>query len=143
MKFLNFSPCPADPDVWMRPAMKADGSTYYEYILLYVDDALAISERAEHVLRHELGRYFELKEASIGPPKLYLGGTVRKVQLDNGVEAWAFSSSKYVQAAIENVKRYIEGSKRWKLPGRANTPIRTSYRPELDTTPQLGPEEAS
>ena len=65
---------------------------------------------------------------------------MRKVQLDNYVEAWAFSSSKYVQAAVESVERYVEKSKRWKLLGRANTPIRTSYRPELGTTPQLNPE---
>ena len=35
MRHINFESCPADPDVWMRPAMKADGSSYYEYILLY------------------------------------------------------------------------------------------------------------
>ena len=58
----------------MRPAMKADGTSYYEYILLYIDDALAIGERAEHLLRNELGKYFELKKSSVGPPKLYLGG---------------------------------------------------------------------
>ena len=40
MQFLNFSSCPADPDVWMRPAIKSDGSKCYEYVLLYVDDAL-------------------------------------------------------------------------------------------------------
>ena len=126
MQYLNFTSCPADPDVWMRPAMKADGSSYYKY-LLYVDDALAIGEKAEHVLRHELGKEFDLRESSIGPPSIYLGGNVRKVELDNGVKAWSFSSSKYVQAAVKNVEKYLEGSERWKLPGRANTPIRTSY----------------
>ena len=30
MLHLEFESCPADPDVWMRPARKADGSTYYE-----------------------------------------------------------------------------------------------------------------
>jgi hypothetical protein len=30
---LNFTSCKADPDVWMRPATKPDGFTYYEYIL--------------------------------------------------------------------------------------------------------------
>ena len=38
----------------------------------------------ESILRNELGRYFELKEESIGPPDHYLGGKVRKVQLNNG-----------------------------------------------------------
>jgi hypothetical protein len=96
MHFLNFKSCPADPDVWMRPAIKKDGSTCYDYVLLYMDDALVVSENAESILWMEIGRYFELKQESIGPPKIYLGGHVRKVQLGNGVWAWAFSSSQYI-----------------------------------------------
>ena len=88
MRHLNFASCPADPDIWMRPAKKSDGSTCYDYILLYVDGALVISERAESILRTELGRYFELKEESIGPPSLYLGRNVRKVVLEDGTHAW-------------------------------------------------------
>ena len=80
MRHLDFVSCPADPDVWMRPAKRSDGSDYYEYILLYTDDALVLSENAEKVLRNDVGRYFTLlKEESIGPPKIYLGGSVRKV----------------------------------------------------------------
>ena len=93
MHFLNFKSCPADPDVWMRPAIKSDGSPYYVYVLLYTDDALVVGEDAESILRNEIGRYFELKQESVGEPKIYLGGRVRRVQLDNGVNAWAFGSS--------------------------------------------------
>ena len=50
MEFLNFKSCLADPNIWMRPAIKSDGNTYYEYILLYVDDALVVSENAESIL---------------------------------------------------------------------------------------------
>ena len=50
MEFLNFKSCLAVPDMWMRPAIKSDGNTYYEYILLYVDDALVVSENAESIL---------------------------------------------------------------------------------------------
>ena len=110
MEFLNFKSCLADPDVWMRPAIKSDGNTYYEYILLYVDDALIVSENAESILRNELGRYFHLKEESIGPPTVYLDGRVCKVQLKNGVWAWSFSSSQYVQSAIKNVEEYVTKS---------------------------------
>ena len=41
--------CPADSDVWMRPAIKSDGSKCYDYVLLYVDDALVVSENAESI----------------------------------------------------------------------------------------------
>eukprot|EP00957_Ditylum_brightwellii_P032181 2439896-Ditylum_brightwellii.AAC.1 len=50
MRHLGSTSCPTDPDVWMRPAIQSDGSKYYEYILLYVDDALAIGEQPEKFL---------------------------------------------------------------------------------------------
>ena len=112
MHFINFTSCPADPDVWMRPAIKSDGSKCYDYVLVYVDDALVVSKNAESILRNELGRYFELKEESIGPQDHYLGGKVRKVQPENGVNAWAFSSSQYVQTAVKNVEAYLDSQDR-------------------------------
>ena len=145
MEFLNFKSCLADPDVWMRPAIKSDGNTYYEYILLYVDDALVASENAESILHNELGRYFHLKEESIGPPTVYLGGRVCKVQLENGVWAWSFSSSQFVQSAVKNVEEYIEKSENshLKIPSKAETPLTTSYRLELDVSPELTPRDSA
>ena len=133
MSHLHFTSCPADPDVWMRPAKKDDGSEYYECILLYTDAVLCISENGEHVLRNEIGKYFELKESSIGEPEFYLGGRLCKVTLENGVKAWAFGSSKYIQAVVSNVEKYLE-KKGMKLPNKANTPTSTTYRPEIDVS---------
>jgi hypothetical protein len=59
------------------------------------------------------------------------------------VEAWAYSSSQYVQAAVKNVESYLSRQNRWKLPPKAETPMRTSYRPEIDVSPELEPIEAS
>lgn len=147
MHFLRFKSCPADPDVWMRPAIKSDGNEYYEYVLLYTDDTIVVSENAEAVLRDSIGRYFELKKESIGPPKIYLGGHMRKVELTNGVQAWGFSSSQYVQAAVKNVETYLSTEEQqniqWRLPGKAETPMQTSYRPELDVSPLLPPLQAT
>ena len=84
----------------MRPALKSDGSYYYEYVLLYVDDTLVISENAEHIIRNEIGKYFEMKEASVGKPEIYLGGRVNEVALVSGARTWTFSSSQYVQNAV-------------------------------------------
>ena len=142
MRHLNFEACLADPDVWMRPAVKANGQDYYEYVLLYTDDTLCISENAEHILRNEIGKYFELKEESIGPPKLYLGGHMRKVTLENDVEAWAFSSTQYVKSAVQNVEETL-AKKGQKLPKRAETPISSNCRSELDMTGELSPAEMS
>ena len=71
--YLHFISCLADPDVWMRKAIDIQGKEYYEYILLYTDDAFVISHKTEKILMDELGKSFGLKEASIGPPKIYLG----------------------------------------------------------------------
>jgi hypothetical protein len=68
MAFLELTSCPVDPYVWMRKAIKGDGSTHWEYVLLYTDDALVVSENPESILWNELGKYFQLKEESIGPP---------------------------------------------------------------------------
>jgi hypothetical protein len=35
MHHIGFYSCPADPDVWMRSAIKSDGTEVYEYVLLY------------------------------------------------------------------------------------------------------------
>ena len=40
---IGYTPSKADPNVWMRPAIKSDGTEYYKYALVYVDDVLVIS----------------------------------------------------------------------------------------------------
>jgi hypothetical protein len=57
MHHNGFESCPADPDVWMRSAIKSDGTKVYEYVLLYTDDALYIGVEAESILRKEIGNY--------------------------------------------------------------------------------------
>jgi len=83
----------ADPDVWMRQSVRKDGTTkYWEYVLLYTDDCLVISDRGESILKDEINPLFELKKDSIGVPSKYLGGKLRMVELKNGQKCWAFGS---------------------------------------------------
>ena len=44
MRYLDLESCSSYPYVWMRPSKKSDGSKYYDYVLLYTDDLLCISE---------------------------------------------------------------------------------------------------
>ena len=67
---------------------------------------------------------------------------MRKVELSNGVHAWAFSSSKYVSELVKNIERHLM-RKGLKLPSNADTLLQTSYRPELDISPELGPIDAA
>jgi len=133
MAHLKFKSCKANPDVWMRKAIDPNGNKYWEYILLYTDDVLVISHQAEDVLRNEVGKYFKLKEKSIGPPSQYLGGKLHKVNLENGMEAWAFSSSQYIQEAISNVEKHLNSQNK-SLPKKAKSPFTRDYRPECDIT---------
>ena len=141
MKHLRFHSCKADPDVWLRESLSNDGGTYWEYILLYVDDALCISNNAENILRNELGKYFVIKPGSIGVPKIYLGNKVSKVTLANGVEAWSFSSSQYIQNVICNIEKHLK-TKSKRMRKRATSPISPGYRPEIDVTGELSPSDA-
>jgi len=136
MSQLGFTSSRADPDVWFRQSKRTTGEEYYEYVLLYVDDVLCVSDRAEEVLRQEIGQHFILKEESIGKPTQYLGGKLREVTLENGVSAWAFGSTQYVQAAVRNVEEYLQ-KKGEKLVVKAPTPLSNGYRPEIDLSPEL------
>ena len=51
MEFLGFKSKGGDPDFWMRPVTKQDGTEIYEYVLLYIDDCLVMSENAESILK--------------------------------------------------------------------------------------------
>ena len=93
MRHLDFLSCPSDTEVWMQSAKHSNGTYYYGFILLYTNDTLFISGNVKQVLRKDLGQYFEIKEKSIGPPKIYLGGSTRQAELENGVRARAFDSS--------------------------------------------------
>ena len=64
------------------------------------------------------------------------------------MKCWAFGSSQYVQAAVKNVEEYLErrqraGDNMFSMPKRADTPLPSAYRPELDVTPELNASDAS
>ena len=126
----------------MRATKKKYGTEYWEYALLYTDDVLVVSERCKQFLRFELEKYFELKEESIGPPKIYLGGKMPKVVLENGLTAWSFTSSQYVQTSVNTVKE-SRAQQDAKFPARANTPLSSNYRPEIDVSREPQPAEAA
>ena len=142
MEHIGFKSKGGDPDVWMRPVTRSDGSQLYEYVLLYTDDCLVVSDNAESILKEEIGKYFELKPESIGPPSLYLGGHLRLVQIDDGTKAWAFSSTQYVQDAVRNVEEYLKKSS-MSLRPKLKDPLPKGYRPEIDVSEELEPGEAS
>jgi hypothetical protein len=87
MGHLGFTSLCADPDVWFKLSKQGTGEDYYEYVLLYVDDVLVISERADKVLCNKISQHFVLREESIRPPSIYLGGKLQEITLENGIKA--------------------------------------------------------
>ena len=88
---LGHSSCLADPYLLFKEETRpSDGAKYYAYFLLYVDDCLVINHDADKAL-HEIDHFFKIQSGSIGDTNMYLGAKIRKVVLENGVEAWATS----------------------------------------------------
>ena len=67
---------------------------------------------------------------------------MRQVMLETGVKVWAFGSAQYVQAAVQNVEDYL-AKRNEVLPARVKTPLSNGYRPEVDTSEELGAHDAS
>ncbi|GFH62125.1 hypothetical protein CTEN210_18601 [Chaetoceros tenuissimus] len=134
---MHFVPTEADPDVYIRQASKANGELYYEMLLVYVDDILAVSEVAEELVG-VIGSKFKLKKSSVGRPSRYLGGGIEQIQTDDGRIIWSANCIEYVRSAIEIVKKDLSSDP---IPlhrrGDGKHPFPSSYRPELDTSPEL------
>ena len=96
----------ADPDVWLRPAVKPDGEKYYEYILVYVDDILTMSCDPKGPME-EIQRGFKFKNDEIKEPSIYLGAKLERKSL-NGKKTWTMSSLDHVKFSVENVEKQLK-----------------------------------
>jgi hypothetical protein len=141
LRDLGFVDTRADPDVWRRPANKADGTPYYELLLVYVDDILLASHDPRTTLK-AIGEVYDIKEGSLGPPDTYLGAQIYKHQLPDGTSAWGMTSEKYVKNAVATVEDLLkndggEGEDYQHLKTTADVPLPKSYKPELDMSKEL------
>ena len=83
-----------------------------------------------------------MKEKSIGTPNIYLGNKVSNVTLENGVSAWSFRSSQYVQSAVQNMENHL-CSINQSLPKYALAPFTTNYRSKIDISSILNESDFS
>ena len=131
---MGYKPSRADPDVYLRPAVKGCGFEYYEMVLCYVDDVLAIGHDPMSTM-NGIKRTFKIKNDKIEPPDMYLGAELSTMDVD-GVECWVMSSEKYVKAAIQNLEEQLHKVNK-RLPTKCYTPLASGYRPELDVSTEL------
>lgn len=141
---MGFKSCIADPDVWRRPATKSNGDKYYEYIMTYVDDVIAISIDAKKILREvqsiESGMQF--KNDKIEPPTVYLGAKLTSKVMD-GIQRWTISSDNYVKAAVSNIEDLVKNNPKYRIDRNQKTPMVGNYLPELDGSTELESDEVT
>ena len=80
---LGYMPTKADPDVWIKPAVKPDGSEYYEIVLCYVDNILAISDDPMKTI-DGIKSVFKFKGGMVEIPNMYIGATIKTAETANG-----------------------------------------------------------
>ena len=108
MQFMVYKSCLADPYLWMKP-MKiwSDNFEHYGYILLYIDDVLAIGDDPNEVLQN-IDKNFGLKPGSISNPNIYLGTNINPMRMDNGLVTWSLVPLQYIQEAVKNTEQYVK-----------------------------------
>lgn len=138
---MEFTPSYADPDVWYKAAVRDDGFEYYQYILVYVDDILIIAHKPMPIMT-TIQKAYRLKEEPC-PPTNYLGAKIRNWTIPNDTrQVWSMNCQQYLKEAIKNVENELTKSNNV-LRGKPCTPMQSGYRPELDVSPVLGPEQTN
>jgi hypothetical protein len=141
LRGMDFTPSYADPDVWMRPAAKEDGFNYYECILVYVDDLLVISH-LPHPIMTTIKKAYRLKDEP-SEPKTYLGATIKSWNIPNEHrKIWSMNSSQYIKEAVRSVEMELYKTGHT-LKGKPSTPMQAGYRPKLDVSAVLHPDQAN
>ena len=136
---MGFTDTKADNDVYRRKSYRGDRTPYYEYMVVYVDDVICISENPEHWI-NILSTQYRLRE--IGAPKRFLGSDIKSKQYidDNGNHrlCWAFGSDSYVKDACNlaeaHMKRHGINYPSTRRHGSSSPFSTQSYRPELDAS---------
>lgn len=146
---LGFTSSLADPDVWYKASTKPDGTKYYAYLLIYVDDVICIDLDPKKYI-DQIGTVFKIKEGSSGPPTVYLGANIQKVKARSQGECWGMSCEQYVTNAVKQVKDKLKQDG-WefnkKLSDTRYSPqhpySNAKYKPELDVSNLCSDNEAT
>ena len=126
LRALGFKPTYADPDVWYR-----DAGSCYEYVVVYVDDiftALKNPQEFYDKIRQDPWKY---KLKNVEEPKYHLGGDFFRDR--DGT--YCYGAQTYVKRLVENYKMMFG-----EPPREYHAPMEKGDQPELDETPELGPD---
>jgi Reverse transcriptase (RNA-dependent DNA polymerase) len=119
LRSMNFFPCYAESDIWMR-----DMGDHYEYIGVYVDD-LAIASRNPETITQLLSTKHEFKLKGVNEVTYHLGCDFFRDHDGN----LCYAPLRYIDKLIDNYVRLF-GCK----PKQATSPLVKNDHPELDTS---------
>ena len=119
LRDMQFFPCKADPDVWMRR-----NEDVYEYVAVYVDDLLIAAKNPKEITDTLMNKY-KYKLKGVGKLVYHLG-------MDFGRDpdgTLHFGPKKYIERMLNSYKTQFG-----ELPKVYHTPIERGDHPEMDTT---------
>jgi len=123
----GFTPCKAEPDIWMRP-----NGDVYEYIAVYVDDLAIAMLRPKEFTQLLIDKYkFKLK--GTGPISFHLGCDF--VRDDDGV--LCLKPRKYIDRMVASYEQMFGEKPSTKV----TSPLEKNDHPELDDSELCDEEE--
>ena len=75
LRDIGYISTKGEPNVWIRSAVKPDGTEYHEMVLCYVDNVLAISETPTKNIEG-IKAVFKFKGDKEEVPDMYLGASI-------------------------------------------------------------------
>jgi hypothetical protein len=120
----GFKRCKLDSSIWYK-LIEANGA--YDYLCHHVDDYITVGPNVERTVE-DIKKNYSIAEA--GPiPEMYLG--INTDVLDDA-SGWVLHSTKYLTKVFPLIEKIID-----KRLGKASTPTKTDWRPEIDDTPLI------
>jgi hypothetical protein len=107
--------------------------------VVYVDDILVLSHCCKQVMQM-IEKVYRIKDPP-AKPEIYLGANISEWSI-SGEKMWAMSSRHYINEAIRCLEVELQKSGQ-QLVGKPSTPMTPGYRPELDVSPLLEPDQVS
>jgi len=126
LRTLGFMPTYADPDVWIR-----DAGDCYEYVVVYVDDILTALKDPKTFYELIQSDPWNYKLKNVEEPKYHLGGDFFRDK--DGT--FCYGAQTYVKRMVDNYKMMFG-----EQPKAYYSPMEKGDQPELDDSPELGPD---
>ena len=141
---LKYKSCKADQDTYYKMKTRSDGTKYYSYLVVYVDDILSIDDNPKIAL-DIIDSHFKLKPGSVSFPNHYLGTDIRRWRITSQdgdeLNTYAMGSNNYVKEAVKICESRMNEFGLSYPTSKPKMPFTSlAYRPELDGTPECSAE---